>query len=67
MYKYITTDDNYGYEECLNNNCYATYDFELFNEVGTTNKFKENSYTGAINEDFIINIDFKNTKIIEDI
>lgn len=67
VYKYITTDDNYGYEECLNNNCYATYDFELFNEVGTTNKFKENSYTGAINEDFIINIDFKNTKIMEDI
>lgn len=63
VYKYTTTNDSYGYDECLNNNCYATYNFELFNEVGTTNKFKESNYSGVIDEEFIINIDFNNTEI----
>ena len=63
VYKYTTTNDNYGYDENLDNTKEAIYDFELFNEVGTTNKFQETNYTGMINEKFIINIDFKNTKI----
>ena len=67
VYKYTTTSNNYGYDECSNNNCYATYDFELFDEVGTTKKFKESNYTGTIDEHFLINIDFKNTEITEDI
>ena len=67
IYKYTTTTDKYGYDECLNNNCHATYNFELFNEVGTTNKFQENNYSGIINEEFVINFDFKNAQIINDI
>ena len=67
VYKYITTNDNYGYDGCLNDNCYAIYDFELFNEVGTTNKFQESNYTGIINEEFIIYIDFNKTEVDENI
>lgn len=67
VYTYVTTDADYGYSNCSDGNCYATYNFELFNEVGTTNKFQETSYTGLINEDFVINIDFKNTEITDDI
>ena len=58
VYKYETTDDKYGYDECINDICQATYDFELFNEAGTISMFQESSYTGEINEEFIINIDF---------
>lgn len=67
VYNYKTTNGMYGYDECINNDCKATYNFELFNELGTTNKFNESDYTGEINEEFIINIDFKNAKITEDI
>ena len=48
----VTTSNSYGYDECLNDNCYAIYNFELFTEVGTKNKFQENSYTETINEEF---------------
>lgn len=67
VYVYTTTNEDYGYDECIDNNCYATYDFTLFNEVGTTNKFQESSYTDIINEEFIINISFKNTEITENL
>ena len=67
VYKYITASDKYGYDECLDNNCYAIYDFEWFNEVGTKNSFNESSYTGLIKEEFIVNVDFSNTKINDNI
>ena len=67
VYSYKTTNGMYGYDECIDTDCKAIYNFELFTEVGTTNKFNESNYTGNINEEFIINIDFKNTQITENI
>ena len=70
VYRYITTDSDYGYNSCNLDNCVARYDFELFNEVSSNNKFEESNYTGIINEKFIITLDFSNTEInknIEDI
>ena len=67
VYQYITTNDNYGYDNCNDNNCEAVYDFELFNETGSENKFKESSYTGIINEEFNIILDFQETEINENI
>ena len=67
VYNYITTDSYYGYNDCIDSNCKAIYDFELFSEVGSTLNFQESDYTGTINENFIVIIDFANTKINENI
>ena len=67
VYKYVTTNLDYGYNDCTTQDCTAKYDFELFTEVGTTNKFEESNYTGTINENFIVILDFKNTKINQNI
>lgn len=65
VYTYITTDNDYGYNDCSEKDCYATYDFTLFREVGSLNKFKETSYEGTINEEFVVNVDYKHTQIDE--
>jgi len=67
VYAYITTSENYGYNECSNEICEAKYDFNLFNEIGSTLKFQESNYTGQINEEFIVILDFKNANINENI
>ena len=67
VYKYITTDSDYGYNDCVDEICEATYDFELFNEVSSKTKFQESNYTGIINEDFTIILDFKNATIDKNI
>ena len=55
-YKYTTTalDDE-------------TINFTSFREIGTTNNFSESIYTGTINEDYKIIVDFANTTINSDI
>lgn len=63
VYVYTTTSDNYGYNSCPDDACEAIYDLELFNEVGSKNKFDENNYTGKINENFIVLVDFGNAEI----
>lgn len=66
VYVYVTDDSLYGYDECLDI-CEAKYDFELFNEVGSTIKFSESNYVGTINEDFDIILDFEDALIDENI
>lgn len=65
VYSYITDENDYGYNDCGTDECKAIYDFELFNEVGSNVKFKESNYTGAINENFVIILDFADTMISE--
>lgn len=62
VYKYKTTSDSYGYNEV---NKKAIYPINLFNEIGTleTMLLNESIYSGSINEEFSITLDFKNTKI----
>ena len=67
VYRYITTDSDYGYNDCNLDICEAKYDFELFNEISSTNKFDESIYTGEIDENFVITLDFANAKINENI
>jgi len=67
VYSYITTDSDYGYNDCVDEICEAKYDFELFTEIGSKNKFQESNYHGIINEDFVVAIDFANTDIKENI
>ena len=67
VYSYITTDDNYGYDNCNDNSCVATYSFELFSEIGTDVNFRDSDYNGVINENFVIVIDFIDTEIKENI
>ena len=67
VYVYKSTDDDYGYNDCSTDTCEAKYDFELFNEVGSTNKYTESNYTGTINENFVVIVDFKETNITENI
>ena len=66
-YKINTEEDIFNYNNsCTEEGCtkYATYPFTLFSEVGKTkdNLFKE-SYSGNINEDFVIIVDFAETTI----
>lgn len=67
VYSYITTDSDYGYNECVLEQCEAKYDFDLFNEISSVNKFQESDYVGTINEDFTIIIDFENAEINKNI
>ena len=67
VFTYITTDSDYGYNDCISEVCEAKYDFELFNEVGSTNKFQESDYTGIINENFVVIVDFVDAEINENI
>lgn len=67
VYVYKTTDNDYGYNDCHDGKCDAKYDFELFSEVGSKNKFIESNYNGAINENFVVIVDFKEAKITENI
>lgn len=62
VYKYKTTDDSYGYDEV---NKKAIYPINLFNEIGTleTMLLNESVYSGSINEEFNVILDFKNTSI----
>ena len=41
--------------------------FTSFREIGTTNNFSESIYTGAINEDYKIIVDFSNTELSNNI
>ena len=45
----------------------TTYPLTLFNEVGSTNLFDENNYTGQINENFTLMIEFNTVETLEDI
>ena len=65
VYVYKTTNNDYGYNDCNAEVCVATYDFELFDEVGSSAKFNESNYTGLINENFVVIFDF-NEAIIND-
>ena len=67
VYVYTTNDDDYGYNDCIDEVCEVIYDFSLFNEVGSKNKFNESNYTGIIDEDFIVLLDFSDSKIDSDI
>jgi len=67
VYRYITTYSDYGYNDCNQGKCEAKYNFELFTEIGGATKFQESNYTGNINEDFTIILDFANTQINENI
>jgi len=67
VYVYVTTDDDYGYNDCPKETCEAIYEFKLFNEVGSTSKFQENNYTGTINENFIVIVDFEKADINKNI
>ena len=66
-YVYVTSYGDYGYNDCVDEECRAKYDFELFNEVGSTNKFNEDDYSGKIDEEFIVIVDFKNAQILKNI
>ena len=67
VYSYTTEDLDYGYNDCIDAKCVAKYDFELFNEVGSKVKFDEGNYTGTIDENFVIVVDFADTNIDENI
>jgi len=67
VYKYVTTDSDYGYNSCIDSNCEAVYDFSLFKEIGSEIEFQESNYTGEINEEFIVVIDLANTEITDNI
>lgn len=67
VYRYITSNSDYGYNNCIDNNCEAVYDFSLFKEIGSNVEFQESNYTGEINEEFVVVIDFANTEITENI
>lgn len=54
VYGYVTTNDDYGYDDYGE----AVYDFTLFDEIGTSIKFQDNNYTGMIDENFVVVIDF---------
>ena len=60
IYKYKTTEDSYGFDGNK-----AIYPISLFNEIGTieTMLLNESIYSGSINEDFNIILDFKNVNI----
>ena len=68
-----TEEDLFGYNDSCNGktNCskYATYNFGLFKEIGTTtnNYYDEESNEGKtlINEKYVITLDFKNTNLID--
>ena len=67
-YTVNTSEDNFGYNSsCDGNNCtnFASYDFNLFKEVGTINNTYYNDANNEnkmiSNEDFVFIIDFKNT------
>ena len=59
VYGYMTTNDDYGYDDYDE----AVYDFTLFEEIGTNIKFQESNYTGTIDENFVVVIDFVDTII----
>lgn len=65
VYKYKTTEDSYGYDEV---NRKSIYPINLFNEIGTleTMLLNDNIYSGSINEDFNVILDFRNTSIESD-
>ena len=67
VYRYTTTYSDYGYNDCNQGKCEAKYNFELFTEIGGTTKFQESNYTGNINEDFTITLDFANVQINKNI
>lgn len=67
VYRYTTTYSDYGYNDCIQGKCEAKYNFELFTEIGSTINFQESNYTGTINEDFIIILDFANAQINKNI
>lgn len=67
VYVYITKETDNQYTYCNQDVCETKYDFSLFNEVGSTIKFQENNYTGIINENFTVILDFLNAKIKENI
>lgn len=67
VYVYKTTDDDYGYNDCSIDSCEAIYDFALFSEVGSIDNFEESNYTGVINENFVVIVDFKEAKINKNI
>ena len=58
VYKYKTSSDSYGYDDV---NMKATYPINMFNEIGTleTMLLNESIYSGEINEDFTVILDFK--------
>ena len=45
----------------------TTYPLTLFSEVGSTNLFDENNYTGQINENFTLMIEFNTIETLENI
>lgn len=63
VYTYYTENNDYGF----NDSAVATYDFELFKEIGSVDKYLNIDNTGSINEDWKIIIDFKDCTISEDI
>lgn len=75
VYKYIipTSDDDYNYNNsCSDDNCTkkATYPFTLFKTINESNQyFNETDYYNkdAIDEDFKVVIDFRNTLITSNI
>ncbi len=70
IYQYQLTDEtlDYGYaDSCSGDACtkYATIPFTLFTEIGTGSQekyFQESAYSGFIDEDFTILVDFGQTE-----
>ena len=70
VYTYMITDDtlDYGYNtSCITEDCekFATIPLSLFKEVGTGSSdkyFDENNYTGPIDEEFTVLVDFLQTE-----
>lgn len=65
VYKYVVNGDDY--KVCNNDLCEYIYDFTLFDEVGSMVKFSEDNYSGEINENFAVLIDFSNCLITDNI
>jgi len=63
VYYYVTNNSLYGYDE----NSYAIYSFELFSEIGSNIKFNEEDYSGNVDEDFVVVVDFLDAYVNRDI
>ena len=65
VYRYTVNDtEDFGYNSCNDENCYMTIPFTVFKEIGMSSEkyFNESLYTGPVEEDFTVLIDFKNTE-----
>ncbi len=75
VYKYQieTSEDDFGYNDsCKDSTCtkIANYPFSLFEEIGKgsmESNLKEESYTGNINENYLISLDFSKTNLTSDL